>query len=85
MLARALETMHEKNMYKQLVFYMEACESGSMFAEGILKDNLGIYATTAANPHESSYACYYDKTRRTFLGDVYSIKWMEDTDKVSMI
>jgi hypothetical protein len=25
----------------------------------------------------SSYACYYDDARRTFLGDVYSVKWME--------
>ena len=44
-------------MYDQLVFYMEACESGSMF-EGLLGDNLNIYATTAANAMESSYAAY---------------------------
>ena len=25
----------------------------------------------------SSYACYYDEERKTFLGDVYSIKWLE--------
>mgnify|MGYP001810911594 CR=1 FL=1 len=34
--------------------YMEACESGSMF-EGLLEDNIHIYATTAANAHESSW------------------------------
>ncbi len=34
-------------MYKQLVFYMEACESGSMFVD--LPANIGIYATTAAS------------------------------------
>jgi len=41
-----------------------------------------VWATTAANAHESSYACYYDRKRQTYLGDVYSVKWMEDSDKV---
>ena len=40
-----------------------------------------MYATTASNATTSSFACYYDEKRRTFLGDVYSIKWMEDSDK----
>jgi legumain len=30
-LVGALKTMHSKNMYEKLVFYMEACNSGSMF------------------------------------------------------
>ena len=41
-----------------------------------------VFATTASNSHESSYACYFDKSRKTYLGDVYSVKWMEDSDKV---
>ena len=41
-----------------------------------------VFATTAANPHESSYACYYSKKYQTYLGDVYSVKWMENSDKV---
>ena len=41
-----------------------------------------VFATTAANDHESSYACYLDEKRDTYLGDVYSVKWMEDSDKV---
>ena len=39
-----------------------------------------VYATTAANGHESSYACYYDKKRKTYLGDLYSVNWMENSD-----
>lgn len=39
-----------------------------------------VYATTAANPKESSYACYYDDERQTYLGDWYSVNWMEDSD-----
>ena len=42
-----------------------------------------VYATTAANSHESSYACYYDSKRDTFLGDLYSVNWMEDSDEAS--
>ncbi|KAF0043921.1 hypothetical protein F2P81_003079 [Scophthalmus maximus] len=39
-----------------------------------------VYATTASNSHESSYACYYDDARETYLGDWYSVNWMEDSD-----
>lgn len=41
-----------------------------------------MYATTAANAKESSYACYYDEKRDTYLGDWYSVNWMEDSDVV---
>ena len=63
-----------------MVFYLEACESGSMFES--LPKSINIYATTASGPDKSSYACYFDKKRDTYLGDVYSVKWMEDSDKV---
>lgn len=52
-----------------------------MYFKGLLPDNINVYATTASNATTSSFACYYDKARKTFLGDVYSIKWMEDSDK----
>uniref|UniRef100_A0A3B3SWS0 Legumain n=1 Tax=Paramormyrops kingsleyae TaxID=1676925 RepID=A0A3B3SWS0_9TELE len=55
-----------------------ACESGSMMNH--LPTDIEVYATTAANPHESSYACYYDEKRDTYLGDWYSVNWMEDSD-----
>ena len=41
-----------------------------------------MYATTASDPKHSSYAIYYDKKLGTYLGDVYSVKWMENDDKV---
>lgn len=52
-----LRYMWSNMMYKELVFYMEACESGSMF-EGLLPSDANIYATTAANSEESSYGTY---------------------------
>lgn len=83
-LNRALREMSENKQFAQMVMYIEACESGSIFDNDQLPDNINIYATTAANAKESSYACYYDKERKTYLGDVYSIKWMEDSDKENL-
>jgi len=73
-----LKKMKQDGKFNKLVFYLEACESGSMFEN--LESGLNIYATTAANPDESSYAVYYDDSRATYLGDEYSVKWMEDSD-----
>ena len=67
------------NAIIQMVIYIEACESGSML-QGLLPSNINIYATTASNAEESSYACYYDSKRQTYLGDLYSVNWMEDSD-----
>lgn len=61
------------------MIYIEACESGSML-EGVLSDKINVYGTTASNAQESSYACYHDVLRGTYLGDVYSVVWMEDSD-----
>ncbi|XP_072479359.1 legumain [Notamacropus eugenii] len=77
-LNKTIRYMHQHKKYKKMVFYIEACESGSMMNH--LPDDIDVYATTAANPHESSYACYYDEERGTYLGDWYSVNWMEDSD-----
>lgn len=82
----ALQLMYEKGLYKELVFYLEACESGSMFYD-LLPKNISVYATTAANPTESSYAYYCSSEAKvngtligSCLGDEYSIRFMEDID-----
>jgi len=79
--------MNENKMYREMVLYIEACESGSMF-EGILADNINVYAVTAANAEESSWGtyCYPDDTVNgvhinSCLGDLFSVNWMEDADK----
>ena len=77
-LNETLTYMYNNKMYNNLVFYLEACESGSMFSN-ILNDNMNIYATTASTPYESSYACYLDETRNTYLGDCYSVHWLENS------
>jgi len=85
-----LKFMNENKMYKEMVVYIEACESGSMF-ENILEDNLNIYAVTAANAHESSWGTYCSpddkvngKSIGSCLGDLFSVNWLEDSDKAKM-
>lgn len=80
----AFQYMHDKKMYKQMVVYIEACESGSMFAGQTTSKNntladLNIYALTAATPGQPSYACCFDEQIGTYLADVFSINWMLDT------
>ncbi|KAK3738415.1 hypothetical protein RRG08_037052 [Elysia crispata] len=80
----ALIKMHAAKKFAKLVFYVEACESGSIF-ENILPKDINVYVTTAANAEESSYGCYCppdDDNRETCLGDLYSVNWMENTDTV---
>jgi len=84
-LVKTLTDMHENNMYKELTFYLEACESGSMFTT--LPTDINIFATTAANAKESSWGTYCSpddkvdgKKIGSCLGDLYSVNWMEDTD-----
>lgn len=75
-----------KGRYKKLVFYLEACESGSMFLK--LPNNTGIYALSAANPTESSWATYCSpndviqgKHIGSCLGDLFSCNFIEETEK----
>ncbi|GJV05129.1 vacuolar-processing enzyme [Tanacetum coccineum] len=66
------------------VIYLESCESGSIF-EGILPEDINVYATTASNAVENSYATYCPgmdpsppPEYTACLGDLYRVAWMED-------
>ena len=82
----AFATMKEKKMHKKVIYYMEACHSGSMFVN--LEKDGGIYGLTAANATESSWAYYCDdeavvkgKNLNTCLGDEFAVHWMENVDE----
>lgn len=84
-LNQAIQTMHARGMYDQLIFYIEACESGSMFPE--LANNIGVAAMTASNATLSSWATYCSPddvvdgiSIGSCLGDLFSVNWMEDTE-----
>ncbi|XP_008181646.2 legumain isoform X1 [Acyrthosiphon pisum] len=78
----AFQTMNENGSYKKMLLYIEACKAGSMF-DGILSEDTNIFAVTASGPRESSYGCYCRSESgpyKTCLGDLFSVKWMEDLD-----
>ncbi|MQM10574.1 hypothetical protein Taro_043468 [Colocasia esculenta] len=81
-----LKKKHAMGTYEEMVIYVEACESGSIF-EGMMPENLNIYVTTASNAEESSWGTYCPgmdppppSEYITCLGDLYSISWMEDSE-----
>ena len=63
----AIMEMHSNHGYKNMVFYVEACHSGSMFDQR-LRSDIGVYAMTAARPDEMSFACCFDRKRKAFVG-----------------
>merc|ERR1711988_1673113 len=86
---KAIETLQSKGGYKELLFYLEVCESGSIF-QGLLKAP-NAKAVTAANAKESSWGWYCagsgtggdmvdGKAIGSCLGDEFSVRWMEDTE-----
>jgi len=83
-LQKTFDTMHTNNMYKKLTFYLETCESGSMF-QGMTTP--GVYAVSASGPDESSWGTYCGTDAKvdgkdigSCLGDLFSVNWMEDSD-----
>eukprot|EP00258_Populus_trichocarpa_P003384 XP_002304429.3 vacuolar-processing enzyme [Populus trichocarpa] len=82
-----LKKKHASGSYKEMVMYIEACESGSIF-EGIMPKDINIYVTTASNAEENSWGTYCPGMEPapppeyfTCLGDLYSVSWMEDSGK----
>lgn len=85
-LNNTIKSMYKDKKYGEMLIYIEACESGSMF-EKILSSDYKVYATTAANATESSWAAYCDpqdkvrgKSIGSCLADEYSKNWLEDSD-----
>ena len=85
-LLSAIRHRFENDGFKEMVVFIEACESGSMF-DGLLShdDLMDVWVTTASNPRESSYGVYCPgmvpappSEYTTCLGDLYSVAWMED-------
>ena len=61
--------------------------SGSTFAHSSRKNvlfsiHVTVFATTSANPYEPAYGCCWDQDVHAYVGTAYSVKWMEDSDKV---
>ncbi|KAK9843400.1 hypothetical protein WJX81_000515 [Elliptochloris bilobata] len=86
----ALANKSAANGFRDMVLYIEACESGSIF-EGMLDDSMDIYATTASNAYESSWGTYCPGMDRppppeftTCLGDLYSVAFLENSERYDL-
>ena len=86
MLVGTIQKMYEKKMYKRLVYYLEACDSGSMWQT--LPTDINAYALSSTHPKESSWGTYCPpnddvidgKHLGTCLGEVWSCFWLEQDD-----
>ncbi|KAK8815201.1 hypothetical protein WA158_003413 [Blastocystis sp. Blastoise] len=79
-LMKTIQQMHDNKKYNKLVFYFEACYSGSMFTN--LPKGLNVYAFTGADDRHSSWMSFcppYDKvnnvTMHTCLSAYYDDEW----------
>ena len=81
-LNETIQSMHESKMYEELVIFLEACESGSIF-KNIDLEKVNAWALTATNSTSPSYGTYcypHDEIEGenlfTCLGDMFSVSWM---------
>ncbi len=84
-LEEAFKFMKNKKMYKNIVFYLESCYSGSMFNN--INSDLNVYSLTAASPSEESFATYCypqdvvkGKEMHTCLSNEFTSNWLDDSD-----
>ena len=65
--------------YKSLIFIVEACEAASMF-EDWFPNNTNAVVISATDDINPSFACSYDDTLETYLGDCFSMNTLEFLD-----
>ncbi|CAG2175742.1 unnamed protein product [Oppiella nova] len=80
-LNNALIEMHKQNKFSQLVFYLAACESGSMFAK-LLPTDINVYAITATKVGELGWKAESEWEKyNTWLATYFTIIWLDDSEK----
>jgi len=84
-LANTLIKMHDKKMFKELVFYLEGSQSASMF--DLVSTDLNIYALTSTDNYNLNVQAYCGRHGKVdgknlgiCLGDLFSVTWMEDLE-----
>ncbi|CAG2174558.1 unnamed protein product [Oppiella nova] len=78
-LNKELIQMHKDKRYSTLVFYLSACESGTMF-EKLLPADINAFAITATNTVESGWACNHEpKVYKTYLAGWFAVNWLNNT------
>eukprot|EP00828_Plagiopyla_frontata_P048238 TRINITY_DN9181_c0_g1_i4.p2 TRINITY_DN9181_c0_g1~~TRINITY_DN9181_c0_g1_i4.p2 ORF type:complete len:306 (+),score=49.47 TRINITY_DN9181_c0_g1_i4:317-1234(+) len=84
-LKSTLDYLKSSNKFNQLIFYIEAAQSGSMATN--YSSSSGIYFLTSANVTGSSYGTYCNPNdevegvnMQTCLGDMFSVNILQDID-----
>lgn len=94
----ALKAANAKKMWNKFIFYVEACESASVF-EGfdkhfspspLLPKNISLYTMSATNATSLAWATFCGseamvgaKNMGTCMADYFSVSWLANTDSVS--
>ena len=83
-LQKALQNMHDNKKFKKLVFYLESCESGSMFVD--LPKDIDTYAITASDPTHDAWMnyCYDPDFPWICLGGQFTTGWTENTERIDI-
>ncbi|XP_050426906.1 legumain-like [Adelges cooleyi] len=80
-LINTLKEMYIRRKYGKILLYVDAYYSGSMF-DGLLDDDESILAITGFGPRDNTWPEYYVSEYNTCLGDLFSISWLENWDKM---
>ena len=82
-LISTLQSMKHDWKFRHLLFFLDACDSGSMF-DKLLPSDISVYAITAASDQQFSWGtfCPSDDVVEgtplyTCLGDLFTVSWMD--------
>ncbi|CAG2112268.1 unnamed protein product, partial [Medioppia subpectinata] len=79
----ALQEMHANKRYAKLVFYLDTCESGSMF-NNLLPNNINAYAVSASSPDQVSWQAFCDDPKlQACYGTLFGYYWMMDIQRLT--
>ncbi|MCQ2816651.1 MAG: hypothetical protein MJ252_05215 [archaeon] len=88
-LNQMLTDMKDLKKYDKLLFYVEACNSGSLFNDTKLNPDLNLWITTSASWNESSHSTYCNESAvvngtniGTCLGGQYATCFMEKMEEI---
>ncbi|CAG2167520.1 unnamed protein product, partial [Oppiella nova] len=80
----ALKDMHQNKRFEKLVFYLETCESGSMF-DKMLPKNIGVYAMASSKPNQDSWQAFCDFEKyKACLGGLFSYYWFKNSETADL-
>ena len=89
----ALKDLHENKRYGKMAFFLEACESGSVF--DTLPSDMNIYAFTSANQTELAWCDYCppnDEVNHKHIGvcmsmyydNAYQLLWEQESTTITL-